>query len=480
MLLAAGWFISGAATHSTMAANSGVRLGVYKWAGNPGGVQEFGVWVGRQPQIAIDFLDQATWEHIANPVWYLDQWAGSPYEVVWAIPIIPRTGGTLAEGASGAYNHHFRSLAELMVSKGVAHSTLRLGWEFNGTWYSWSAVNQPNAFIGYWRQIVTTMRSVPGANFKFDWNVSAGGSFAAEVAYPGDDVVDRVALDVYNNSWIPNYTDPQARWQDIYNGYRGLAFWAQFARAHGKRLSIPEWGTGTRPDGHGGGDDTNFIQKMYDFMVTENVDYAGYWDVNASDFQAQLSPPTNFPNSAVLFKALFGGSLRLTTAASRKTHSGIGGLDVVLPLTGNAGVECRSGGAGGNHTLIFAFDRELVSGVAAVTGGTGTLAGGPILSGNTMTLNFTGVADAQTLTVTLQDVTDVVSRVMPDTAIVIGFLFGDSSADRIVNSGDAQQTRNRSGQAIGAANFRSDFNLDGTINSGDATVVRSRSGQSIP
>jgi hypothetical protein len=56
---------------------------------------------------------------------------------------------------------------------------------------------------------------------------------------------------------------------------------------------------------------------------------------------------------------------------------------------------------------------------------------------------------------------------------------GDSNGDATVNSGDAQQTRNRSGQAINTATFRSDVNLDGTINSGDATVVRSRSGQSI-
>ena len=32
--------------------------------------------------------------------------------------------------------------------------------------------------------------------------------------------------------------------------------------------------------------------------------------------------------------------------------------------------------------------------------------------------------------------------------------------------GDAQQTRNRSGQPASATNFRSDYNLDSTINSG--------------
>jgi len=62
----------------------------------------------------------------------------------------------------------------------------------------------------------------------------------------------------------------------------------------------------------------------------------------------------------------------------------------------------------------------------------------------------------------------------------MGVLLGDSNGDGTVNSGDAQQTRTRSGQLTDATNFRSDYNLDGTINSGDAFIVRARSGQTIP
>ena len=49
-----------------------------------------------------------------------------------------------------------------------------------------------------------------------------------------------------------------------------------------------------------------------------------------------------------------------------------------------------------------------------------------------------------------------------------------------VNAGDALQTRNRSGQATDATNFRSDVNADGFVNSGDTTVVRARSGTFLP
>ena len=57
---------------------------------------------------------------------------------------------------------------------------------------------------------------------------------------------------------------------------------------------------------------------------------------------------------------------------------------------------------------------------------------------------------------------------------------GDTNADRFVNSGDALQTRNRSGQVTDATNFRSDVNTDGVVNSGDSFIVRSKSGTFVP
>jgi hypothetical protein len=61
----------------------------------------------------------------------------------------------------------------------------------------------------------------------------------------------------------------------------------------------------------------------------------------------------------------------------------------------------------------------------------------------------------------------------------MGMLLGDSNGDGTVNSGDATQTRNRSGQTASATNLRSDANCDGAVNGGDATIVRARSGGTI-
>ncbi len=97
-----------------------------------------------------------------------------------------------------------------------------------------------------------------------------------------------------------------------------------------------------------------------------------------------------------------------------------------------------------------------------------------------MTVNLTGVADAQTLTVSLSNVTDTTSHVLSAVTVSMGLLIGDTNGDRIVNAGDSLQTRNRSGQATDATNFRSDVNVDGSVNSGDSLAVRARSGNSIP
>ena len=162
--------------------------------------------------------------------------------------------------------------------------------------------------------------------------------------------------------------------------------------------------------------------------------------------------------------------LQPTSAVSRLTHGGAGNFDIDMPLTGTTGVECRNGG--GNYTLVVTFSNTMVSGNASVTAGAGSVAGSPTFSGHTMTINLTGVTDAQTLTVSLTNLTDAFSQVLPSVALGASFLVGDTNGDRIVNAGDALQTRNRSGQATDATNFRSDVNTDGFVNSGDTTVVR--------
>ena len=171
-------------------------------------------------------------------------------------------------------------------------------------------------------------------------------------------------------------------------------------------------------------------------------------------------------------------SLQLTSAVSRKTHRTSGTFDVPLPLSGEPGVECRN--SGGKHKLVFSFNNTLVSGSAAVTLGVGTILGSPVFSGNTMTVNLTGVTDVQKITVTLTDVTDTSAHVLSSAAVSVNMLIGDTSGNKLVNSFDVRQTRLQVGVPVTSANFREDVMPNGSITATDVGQVRSRLGNSLP
>ncbi len=166
------------------------------------------------------------------------------------------------------------------------------------------------------------------------------------------------------------------------------------------------------------------------------------------------------------------------SVVSRKNHGSNSHYDVDLPFVGPHGVECRTGGTTRSHTLIFRFVNALSSvGGASVTSGSGQVSNSGIGSDpREYVVNLSEVANAQTITVSL---TNVAEAGGPTTTLIsssMDVLLGDTNADGAVNSGDSQQTRNRSGQLTNSSNFRSDVNTDGTINSGDAFIVRTQSG----
>jgi hypothetical protein len=173
------------------------------------------------------------------------------------------------------------------------------------------------------------------------------------------------------------------------------------------------------------------------------------------------------------------------SAASRKTHSNAGSWDVNLPLSGTPGIECRSGGANGDYTIVVTFLANVLinaSPQTTVSSGIGTIGSSGVSNGgmvttaeNVVIIPLTNVANAQTITITLNNVNGSTNMTIP-----MRLLLGDTNGDGIVNSGDALQTRNRSGQTTDATNFRSDVNADGFANSGDTLIVRAHSGDFLP
>jgi hypothetical protein len=188
---------------------------------------------------------------------------------------------------------------------------------------------------------------------------------------------------------------------------------------------------------------------------------------------------------AFLRSALPLGNPIATGAASRKNHGASGNFDIPLPLTGNAGIECRSDGATGDYTMVVTFLANVsVAGTpqATVTSGIGTIGSGGvsnggvvITSGNVVTIPLTNVADAQTLQVTLHDVNGTSNVTIPMSVLV-----GDVNASGSVTASDVSLVKSQSGQTAGESNFRADVNASGSINAVDVSLVKSRSGNVLP
>jgi hypothetical protein len=295
--------------------------GVYVGAADPSGVAAFAASTKTSVSIASEYLPSSSgWAGMdgANGGlnWmFAGGWANSGYTLSLGVPMIPTNSsgaavGSLATGASGAYNAYFVSLAQTLVAAGESTAYLRLGWEFDGGWFAWSATTPAAeaSYATYFQQIVTAMRSVSGANFTFVWNPDAGafndGPYNVDLAYPGNAYVNVIGLDAYDQSWVSPQTPANAWNQTV---APDLALAHAFAASKGEPLAIPEWGVATRGDGHGLGDDPLYIANFLAWMHTpaNDVSYESYFNF---DVPGQVDAITDgtFPHALAAFEADLG------------------------------------------------------------------------------------------------------------------------------------------------------------------------------
>ncbi len=204
------------------------------------------------------------------------------------------TSSALAAAAAGDYNSNFYHLGELLVKDGLGDTIIDLGREMNGTWYEWSEQrapsSEPDAYVLAWRQIVTTMWSVPGEHFKFLWTMYPTDTSVAE-SWPGSAFVDYIGTDIFDwyggaDGTYPHTPsgalDHEEKWRQILTAKPGGLDWmAAFSRATGKPIIIPEWGL----DFHtfGGQDDPLFLTNMLTWMKAHGA-IGLYWE------QGHVSP----------------------------------------------------------------------------------------------------------------------------------------------------------------------------------------------
>ncbi|MFI6595996.1 glycosyl hydrolase [Nonomuraea sp. NPDC050536] len=243
-------------------------------------IPAFERWLGREVTVGRTYLPGDSWSGLNGPDFVLRPWAkwraAKPGRVLAInVPMVAPNEGHLSNetvasmlnaGAAGTFDLVFRRLAGRLVAAGAADSIIVLGWEMNGTTYSSRCAPNPTAWKTYWRRIVATMRSVHGQRFRFDFTANRGtDAIPWPRCYPGDDVVDIIGMD--------NYDQPPS---NNFAGYvsqpYGLRYHAAFAAAHGKPISFPEWGLfryGDRP---------GFVRSMIQWIRTHNVAYQAITD----------------------------------------------------------------------------------------------------------------------------------------------------------------------------------------------------------
>ncbi|CAM5472029.1 hypothetical protein SAVIM338S_03138 [Streptomyces avidinii] len=265
----AGLLATGAALAAPeeQAAGSDIAMGAYLDYGPPGvaRIPFLSRWLGgKEIRVGHTYLPGDQWAGIEGNVSFLQDWAEwrrarDDRMFVLNVPMQERNEARVPDyqvkqliraGADGQYDRHFKKLAERLVALGVPDTVIVLGWEMNGTTYTHRCGPDPENWKAYWKRVVDTMRAVPGQKFKFDFTPNRGtDAIGWTKCYPGDDVVDIVGMDSYDQA-------PGRTFDDQISQPYGLQQHVDFAKAHGKELSYPEWGLFRN------GDNPEYVRRM--------------------------------------------------------------------------------------------------------------------------------------------------------------------------------------------------------------------------
>jgi hypothetical protein len=384
------------------------QLGFDPGYANLSQLQSLESWLGRDVSYVVQFSESKNASDFESSVWGQTVNAGAFQPIadhVTFVESIPLTIG-LGFGASaeeraaalgntlaGVNDDSYRLAAQYIAQGGFGDVVIRLGWEFDGDWMPWSANGNEDLWASAYRHVAAEFRAIlPKA--RFDWSGDPTRMQGQVAAYPGDDYVDIVGMDLYDKGlavpWDPStksWADPSAAFGEY---LPSLAFQRDFAIEHGKQVSYPEWGLtsgGTEAPTSAGNDDPTFVQGMYDWMNSlpstgpGSLAYHSYFneDVPNDGFHALF----HFPDAQRRFQALFGESpavaqpLPIRRASVRGGYSMLGADGTVYAFgaarnAGNApgpgvAIAARANGAG--YWIVDAAGNVSHFGTAAGHGG---------------------------------------------------------------------------------------------------------------
>ena len=121
-------------------------------------------------------------------------------------------------------------------------------------------------------------------------------------------------------------------------------------------------------------------------------------------------------------------------AVSRKIHGAAGTLDIDLPLAGPPGIECRLGGTNHDYQVVLTFLDNVTFSFVSVPTNTALVANTSGNNTNTVTIDLTAVANAQTMQIIVHNLNDGIN--MTNLYIPMGVLIANMNNNRAVNASD--------------------------------------------
>lgn len=278
-------------------------------------IDAFGAWRGTPVDAATVYPDAATWQSIYDSDWHVNTYAGFQGVLAYGLPLLPdETGSDFASVISGEHDWVYEKVASDLVAGGRGNSIVRIGWEANGDWFPWNAkASNAAEYVAAYRHVVGVLRAT-APDLVIDFDLGCGTKLrgqenrldALNLLYPGDDVVDLVGCDFYD--WHNTRSTDEASWQQTIRPTNsvGIADVADFARAHGKGLTYPEWGVAST-ELEGAGDNPFFIGKVREFFEA-NADVLvleSYFSEPETSLANSIYDPIQMPLSAEVYQRLW-------------------------------------------------------------------------------------------------------------------------------------------------------------------------------
>jgi len=271
-----------------------------------GAVNDWGANRGSAADVTLNYPWGGSWSMWDDPsaAGFWPVYAGWAGTVVAAVPPFAVDGTGTADGytrlANGEYDQHWINFGRNMVAAGRANTPIRLAWEADGDWYVWGLRGGGASLDQYkagFRRAVSALRQ---GNPQVQIDLTVGADQLAAY-WPGDDVVDIVGQDYYN-MW-----DKTGNFATVANSATGINTAVAFARAHGKKLGVGEWGVVSQAP-YGGGDDPAFVQGMWDtFSANRDImAYEMYFNsADEGNVKSSLFNPDQNPASSTRYRQLW-------------------------------------------------------------------------------------------------------------------------------------------------------------------------------